>query len=148
MATAWLRDSLSPIGRLRSHIWLLAARQRQFIQQPGLGLKEKIILFNIRVYQYILVMSGPPFLLDDLSQPLGHGHHQLRQIIIIHQLQTQQLHYLSLSLLHVLATAVPQFHLHPGSDVFYRIQVWTVYGHFFSQTWGRMHGGEVSASVG
>ncbi len=72
-------------------------------------------------------MSGPPFLLDDLSQSLGHRHHQLPQIIIIHQLQTQQLHYLSLSLLHVLGTGVPQFHLHPGPDVFFRIQVWTVY---------------------
>ncbi len=36
---AWRRDSLSPIGRLKSNIQLLAAWQCQFILLPSLGLK-------------------------------------------------------------------------------------------------------------
>ncbi len=35
-------------------------------------------------------MSGLPILLDDLGQPLGHGGHQLLQVVIVAQLQSQQ----------------------------------------------------------
>jgi hypothetical protein len=49
------------------------------------------------MYEYILVVSCPPFLMDDLSQPFGHKGHQLLQIIVIPQLQPPKHHYLSLS---------------------------------------------------
>ncbi len=35
-------------------------------------------------------MSGLPILLDDLGQPLGHGGHQLLQVVTVAQLQGQQ----------------------------------------------------------
>jgi hypothetical protein len=33
------------------------------------------------IYQYILVVRGPPVLLDDLGQPLGHAGLQLLQVV-------------------------------------------------------------------
>ncbi len=67
-----------------------------------------------------------PFLLDDLSQPPGHGSNQLLQVVIVVQLQDSQLRNLSFLLLHVFSSGIPRLHLHPGPDIFYKIHVRTV----------------------